>query len=106
MSRPCPAPDLVAVRTVGGVALGPEVKARAKLPAIVTAALAQARRYWRGRATPIAVIFAKGERDGVVTLGLADFAALVGLDVAQLPAPTPLRRERSPQLTLAWPEVA
>lgn len=95
------APDVMPVRTASGVMLGPESKARARLPHLVTAALAQARGYFHGRAIPIAVLFEKGQRGGIVALDLHHFAHIVGIDVGALPAPTPLRRSpRDPQLAL------
>lgn len=89
------APDLVPVLLPSGVRLGPEVKSRSKLPALVVGALSQARGYFQNRAIPIAVLFVKGEKRGIVALDLDAFAGLVGLDVAALPEPRPLSRPRS-----------
>lgn len=86
------APDVPPVTTSSGVALQAEVKSRARLPYIVTGALRQAERYARGEARPVAIVFHKGQRGGLAIVRLADFADLVGLDVAALPPATPLRR--------------
>lgn len=80
------APDLMQVKTSTGATLGPEVKSRKRLPALVTGALDQARRYFGTRAIPIAVLYAKGAHDGIVCLRLADFTRLVGIE-----APNPNR---------------
>ena len=90
------APDLVPVRTAAGVLLGPEVKSRAKLPRLITSALEQAASYFRGRAIPVAVVFERGRPGGILRIGLDDFARLVGLDVAALPPPRPMRRKAAP----------
>ena len=79
------APDVAPVRTAGGAWIGAEVKHRARLPRLAVDALAQAHRYFEGKAIPIAVLFERGKRGGIVCLDLDAFARLVGLDVAALP---------------------
>lgn len=96
------APDVRAVRLESGAVLGPEVKTRARLPKLLTAALDQARGYFPN-AVALAVISETGGR-ALAVLDLRAFAALVGLDVADLPAPRKRRRVSSRQLSL--PEVA
>lgn len=86
------APDIGAVRTSSGTLLGCEIKARSRLPALVVGALKQARRYWGSRALPVAIIFEKGSTDGIACLDLTNLVWLLGIDVATLPAPRPLRR--------------
>lgn len=92
------APDVKPIRVQTGHILQAECKSRVKLPRIAKLALEQARGYLQS-AIPLSVVFEKGAegRDGIVSLRLGDFAALVGLDVNALPEPQPVRRKRSPR---------
>lgn len=87
------APDVHPVTLPSGAVLLAEVKSRTKLPRLVRLALEQAQGYL-GTAIPLAVIYEKGSRDGIVSLPLRAFAGLVGLDVDALPDATPLRIPR------------
>jgi hypothetical protein len=93
------APDVEAVRLPSGVVLGPEVKSRIALPKLLTGALDQARGYFP-QAVPLAILYARGATDGVACVPLSAFVAMTGIDVATLPKATPLRRPKSPQLSL------
>lgn len=77
------APDIELVRLPPGEELSCECKTRKRLPALVTKALAQAKRYFPN-ATPCAILSAFGERP-VIVLPLADFRRLVGLEPGAAP---------------------
>lgn len=86
------APDMAAVVLPNGETLQPEVKHRARLPALIVGALGQAARYTPG-AVPVAIVSERGGPQ-LACLHLADFARLVGLDTP--PAPPRERRARRP----------
>ena len=65
------APDIEGVE---GMAV--EVKHRARLPVLVTSALAKARKYAAPGGIAVAVLYQKGARDGVACLRLADLVRL------------------------------
>jgi hypothetical protein len=85
-SRYQAAPDLELVVLPDGTKLSVEVKTRARLPALLRAALAQAARY-APDAVPVAVVSEKGGT-ALACLELKAFAALVGLAP---PPPPPLQ---------------
>jgi len=71
-------PDTEPVRLASGRLLQPEVKSRARLPKLLTDALAQARRY-APTAEPVAVFYERGSRRGIVVLDAELFTELVGI---------------------------
>jgi hypothetical protein len=99
------APDVAPIALPNGGRLGVEVKSRRRLPRLVVGALEQSRGYFGARAIPVAVLFEFGQRGGIACLPLDAFARLVGLDVAALPTPRPLRRAHAPE-QLALPGVS
>lgn len=76
-SRYQAAPDVELVQLADGARLSVEVKTRKRLPALLRAALAQARRY-APDAVPVAVVSETGGT-ALAVLELKAFAALVGL---------------------------
>lgn len=87
------APDAAPVRLASGLVIQAEVKSRKRLPYLLTGALKQAEGY-APDAIPLAVVFQRGEREGLAILRLRDFTRLAGLDIGALPPSTPLRRPR------------
>lgn len=87
-SRYQSAPDVEPVTLPCGVALSIEVKTRKRLPAILVAALAQAKRYGALGAVPTAVVSATGG-EPLVVLPLRAFRRIAGLDV-DTPVPSDL----------------
>ena len=83
------APDCKPVTLPCGVVLSPEVKTRARLPALVTKALDQAKGYGPAGSVPAAVLSATGG-EPLIVLSLRTFRVIAGLDSppcspAQLP---------------------
>ena len=87
------APDVEPVTLPCKITLQVEVKTRAKLPALVTSALAQAARYAPG-AVPAVVMSATGA-EPLIALPLRAFRRIAGLEVA----------EADPQTALRFPEL-
>lgn len=77
------APDVEVVRLASGIELVVECKHRAKLPALLRSALAQARSY-APDAIPIVTLAEYGGQ-AIVALPLADFRRLVGLAPSKVP---------------------
>lgn len=86
------APDMATVVLPNGEVLQPEVKHRARLPALIVGALGQARRY-SPDAVPLAVVSERGGPQ-LACLYLSDLARLLGLDAS--PAVPRERRARRP----------
>lgn len=74
------APDCLPVVLANGLTLAPEVKTRARLPVLVTKALAQAAAYGPAGAVPVAVLSATGE-EPLIVLPLRAFRVIAGLEV-------------------------
>lgn len=89
------APDVEPVRLASGEVLSVEVKHRAKLPALLTAALAQAARY-APAAVPVAVVSQRGGRQ-LACLSLANLARLLGIASPEIPTTTK-RKARAPKV--------
>ncbi len=89
------APDVEPVTLPCGVTLQPEVKTRKTLPALVTAALAQAAGYGPKGSVPAAVLSATGG-EPLIVLPLRAFRVIAGLDGAPQPGP---------QVPLAFPDL-
>lgn len=75
-------PDLDPIELPSGFVLQPEVKTRRRLPRLITRALEQARRY-EPAAVPLAIVSEYGG-EAIACLPLRAFAAIVGLDPAQV----------------------
>jgi hypothetical protein len=73
-----PVADLAPFRTPDGTLITTEVKSRKRLPRLLVDALAQAQRYAPG-AEPLAVLFERGQRSGLVVLSLDLFRRLTGI---------------------------
>lgn len=89
------APDVKPVRLPCGLVLVPEVKTRARLPALVTKALEQAKGYGPKGAVPAAVLSATGA-EPLIVLPLRAFRVVAGLEGP--PA-------EDPQTALAFPDL-
>lgn len=70
--------DVGLVRLPDGRRLQCEVKSRVCAPKWATSILEQARKYSRG-SIPLGAIYARGSRDGIAVLYLADLCALLGI---------------------------
>lgn len=77
------APDVAPVTLPCGVVLSCEVKTRKRLPALLVAALAQAKRY-APEAVPTAVVSATGG-EPLIVLPLRAFRRIAGLDALPVP---------------------
>lgn len=86
-------PDCKPAALPCGVVLSPEIKTRKKLPALVTAALTQAKGYGPPGSVPAAVLSQTGG-EPVIVLPLRAFRRIAGLDAAE---PT--------QLPIAFPDL-
>lgn len=99
------APDVELVQLADGTRLSVEVKTRKRLPAVLRAALAQARRY-APDAVPVAVVSETGGH-ALAVLELQAFAALVGLaDPPPPPVQTALPTEPTTTLEALVAKVA
>jgi hypothetical protein len=92
------APDVERVQLADGTVLSVEVKSRARLPALLRDAIAQATRYAPDGAVPVAVVSEKGGT-ALACVPLRAFAALVGVAPPLPPAAKTLFSE--PTTTLA-----
>lgn len=79
--------------------IGIEVKHRKNLPAVILAALAQARGYFARGTICVGVISQRGG-EAIACLPLRDLAQLLGLAEPELPRPRRRRPPSQPQLTL------
>ncbi len=70
--------DLAPFRAPCGTLLVTEVKSRKRLPRLIVDALVQAQRY-APAAEPVAVLFERGQRAGLVVLSLDLFRKLTGI---------------------------